>query len=132
MLSIWSGPARILADGSVTSFGGHPLYFELEVEERKVALGFRFLSDSEEPGATVRTATLADGYRIDLVNFDDAEGRGSAQPVLLDEIGDDLVFVHFRCFRFGKSADHTLSYTFYRVAKASVGWTPVVPPESEG
>ena len=31
MLSIWSGPARVLADGAVTTFGALPLYFELEL-----------------------------------------------------------------------------------------------------
>ena len=140
MLSIWSGPARVLADGAVTTFGAHPLYFELDRGDgalgagasSNVALGIRFLTDSDDPNPRVQSVALEDGFRLDLVNFDGVDGRGSAQPVLLSEWGDDLVFLHFRVFRFGRSEDRTLMYTFYRVAKDAVGWAPVVQPASGG
>ena len=57
-----------------------------------------------------------------LVNFGGTAGRGSAQPVLLSETPRDLLFFHFRVFRYGRTDDHTVHYTFYRVAKDQVGW----------
>jgi hypothetical protein len=140
MLSISSGPARVLADGAVTTFGAHPLYFELDLgadaaaaeAPTVLALGIRFLSDAADPNPRVASMGLDDGFRLDLINFDGADGRGSAQPVLIGEVGEDLVFLHFRVFRFGRSEDRTLMYTFYRVSKTEVDWSPVVQPASGG
>lgn len=140
MLSIWSGPARVLADGAVTTFGAHPLYFELELgaedarpeEPVVIALGLRFLSDPSDPSPRVASTTLDDGFRLDLVNFDGTDGRGSAQPVLIGEVGEYLLFFHFRVFRFGRSEDRSLMYTFYRVPKTEMDWSPVVQPVSAG
>ncbi len=61
------------------------------------------------------------------MNFDGPEGRGSADPVLVADVADDLVFLHFRVFRHGRTADRTVHYTFYSVAKSAIGWVPASP-----
>ncbi len=116
-----SGPARVVASGEVTSFFGHPLEIQLGLPEGPLVVSFSF-----QPGSTPSVdSTLRDGgWSFTLTGFDDDRGRGSAEPVLLAELEHDLVFLHFRAFRFGATPDHTLHYTCFRVPKAAVGWTP--------
>ncbi|MEQ1566974.1 MAG: DUF6864 domain-containing function [Myxococcota bacterium] len=110
---IESGPARVVDSGTVTTFAGHPLTLRWEVLE--VTLVFR--SDPAIEGPAVATTALDGGWRIECTNFDDATGRGSAEPVLLGERLDTRVFFHFRAFRYGRTLDHTVHYTVYEVAR---------------
>jgi hypothetical protein len=120
-MQIRSGPAAIVDSGVVTTFAGHGLDLVLDVGEDHLRIELRFAStaDGEPAVASVETA---DGYRLDCANFDDASPRGSAEPVLLGEIGSDLWFFHFRAARHGRSADRTVWWTLYRAAKVDVGW----------
>jgi hypothetical protein len=72
-----------------------------------------------------------EGCVLTLQGFEDDQGRGSAQPILLGALAADLLFLHVRSFRHGASADHTLHYTLFRVAAADVGWTSL-PDEGDG
>ncbi len=125
-MSVWSGPARVIAHATITSFWGNSLYVEIPLGDRVFALGFGFRSDPSAPAPRVDSAILADGVRLDLVNIDTPEGKGSAQPVLVGECGSDLIFLHFQAFRHGSSIDRTLHYTVFLVAKGEAGWAPVV------
>jgi len=127
-VAIRSGAARVLATGTVTTFGGQSLIFDLAGQDPiQVELAFR--SDEAVDGPAVSSEDTDEGYRLELVNFDGTEGRGSSRPVLLGEDGDDLLFFHFRVMRFGVTEDRTVFYTFFRAAKADVGWQPVVGGE---
>ncbi len=119
-----SGPAHVLATGTATTFFGHELALKLVLSEGEFNVVLAFGDDLDEPAPSVRTVRTDDGLRFELVNFDDEQGRGSAQPVLLGEVGPDLTFFHFRVFRFGKTDDRTIHYTFYRAAKGDLGWVP--------
>jgi hypothetical protein len=130
--SIWSGPAEVVAHGTVTSFGGHGIYLELPFGGRTFAIGITFREDPDRQGPAVDSVAMPNGVRLDLVNFDGPDGRGSAQPSLVGEAGDDLLMWHFRVFRYGRSVDRTLHFTFFRVPKADVGWSPVVRDGSGG
>lgn len=116
-----SGPARVVASGEVTSFFGNPLAIQLDLPEGPVSISFSF-----QPGSAPRvdSAHRDGGWSFTLTGFDDDRGRGSSEPVLLAELAQDLLFLHFRAFRFGQTPDHTLHYTCFRVAKAAVGWAP--------
>lgn len=119
---IESGPAWVIEHGVVTTFGGHPLTLVLQLPEDNLAVELHFVDDGGDPD--VRTEETPTGYRLHCVNFGDASGRGSAEPVLLGQIAEDLLFMHFRVFRFGLSIDRTVQFTFYRARKARLGWTP--------
>jgi hypothetical protein len=75
----------------------------------------------------VSSHPIDDGVALELVNFDGVEGRGTSLPALLAEVGPDLVFLHFRVFRWGRTPDRTVHWTFYRVPKEGVSWTPTEP-----
>ena len=130
-IGIRSGAARVVASGTVTTFGGQPLVFDLPAPEN-MRIELRFRTDETVPGVAVDSEALPEGYVFELVNFDDTQGRGSARPVLIGERGDDLVFLHFRVMRFGLTEDRTVFYTFFRTNKGAVGWRPVVQEEGSG
>lgn len=122
-ITIQSGPAKVLASGQVTAFMGHELSLRVE-EPIDVVVDFAFKSDPSVHDVAVDVTTFANRMQLTCTNFDGADGRGSAQPVLIGEQGELLVFLHFRVFRFGRTDDRTLHYTIYTVAKADVGWEP--------
>jgi hypothetical protein len=123
-ITVESGPARVLAAGQVTCFHGHPLRLAIDLGDSTFAVDLVFTSATPGEGPRVETRVVADGLSFYLTGFDGAEGRGSSQPVLLAEDGEDLIFLHFRVFRYGRSEDRTVHYTFYRVAKDAVAWRP--------
>lgn len=130
-LRIRSGPGRVIASGEVSTFAGHPLRFDLEIEGLPVVCELVFLPCEEGGEVRVRSEPLANGRRLLLEGFDRADGRGSAVPVLLGELVDSLVFLHFRVFRWGRTVDRTVHYTFFEAPKEEVGWEPMHPSESD-
>ena len=116
-----SGPARVVAAGVVTTFGGHPLTIEADLDGRPVVVTLSF---DHAPGApaAVRSAPIEHGWALVCVNFDG--GRGTAEPMLVGELGAELVLLHFRAHRYGTSADTTVQFTLFRVPKDAVNWVP--------
>ena len=117
---ITSGPARILDSGQVTAFGGHGLSLELPLDdEGHVAIvELSFASDAEDPDVRVDSQPVHGGWHLHCVNFDRDQGKGSSVPVLLGGIGNDAIYFHFRVFKWGRTEDRTVHYTFYRVPGA--------------
>ena len=128
-VAIHSGPARVIDNGYVTAFFGQPLRFTLPLTaETNFFVELSFTTDPTQSDVAIQANPSAQGLSLHLSNFDDAAGRGSAVPVLLGEWSEHLWFFHFRVFRFGKTDDRTVHYTFFRVAKDAVDWTPEAPP----
>jgi len=124
-LVLSSGPARVIAAGEVTTFFGNDLTLQLRDESLEHTITLRFLTDASAPGVAVRAPPSDAGHLVlDLVNFDDDSGRGSAEPVLLGAFGEELLFLHFRAFRFGKTPDHTVHYTVFAASREAVDFRP--------
>jgi hypothetical protein len=121
-LHLRSGPADVLHAGTVSSFFGHPLAWTLALAEGAVEVRLSFADDPTTDGPAVRSEALPHGYALTCLNFDDSPGRGSAEPVLLGEVGSDLLFFHFHVSRHGRSTDRTVHYSFYRAPKDQLGW----------
>ncbi len=130
-IAIRSGAARVVASGTVTTFGGQPLVFDL-ADGDPMRVEMHFVRDQTTEDVAVLSEEFDGGFRFRLVNFDGIDGRGSARPVLLGEDGKDLLFFHFRVMRFGITDDRTVFYTFYRTRKEDVGWQPVVGAGDRG
>lgn len=123
MAQIRSGPATVVDSGVVTTFGGHGLELLVAPGDDWLAIELSFRSDATGLPSVASQPTPR-GYHLTCTNFDDDAGRGSAEPVLLGELDDDLYFLHFRSARHGRSDDRTVWFTVYRVRKADVGWQP--------
>lgn len=118
-----SGPARVVAQGMASTFFGHPLQLVLPLaEDAPFTVVFAFVDEGGE-APSVRPELDGDRLTLTCVDFDDAYGRGSAQPVLLGEHGGWLWFLHFRAFRFGATVDRTVHYTIYRGRPEDLGAT---------
>ena len=88
--------------------------------------------ESGEGDAAVETEYTDSGVRLHCRRFGDELGRGSSQPVLLGELEENLLLFHFRVFRYGKTQDRTVHYSFFRVPKERVDWKPLVGDEDSG
>ena len=117
-VEIQSGPAQVLASGSATCFLGEGLVLAISADDRRYALALDFSSDPSVPDVAIETVATDDGLRLHCVNFDSVDGRGSAVPVALGACGDDVIFIHFRVFRYGRTADRTVHYTFFRAPRS--------------
>ena len=124
---VTSGPAQVVASGDVTTFAGYPLGLDLDLPSGLTySIVFRFVSEPDE--ADVRVVPVAQPMRLELtsVNFDRADGRGSAVPVPLGVTDGVAYFMHFRVSRYGRTDDRTVHYTIYALAES------LVPPELGG
>lgn len=122
-IAIHSGPAEILGSGAATAFMAHPLRFHIG-PPFSATIVLRFETDETVEDVAVRTEAWDTEVVLHCTNFDGADGRGSAVPVLLGEHSSLLLFLHFRVFRYGRTDDRTVHYTFYAVHKDAVNWTP--------
>ncbi len=115
---LFSGPATVIASGMVTTFFGQRLLLSVDLPDRVARVEFWFATEPEVADVAVRIDATPLGYVIECVNFDGPEGRGTATPMLLDDLGDHLLYFHFRVFRFGRTDDRTVHYTFYVTPKS--------------
>ncbi len=116
-VELHSGPARIIASGSATCFLGNDLNLAIVADAQRFVLELVFSTDPDTADVAIDTVSLDDGLRLHCVNFDRADGRGSAVPVALGSCGEDVIFVHFRVFRYGRTVDRTVHYTFFRAPR---------------
>ena len=115
---IESGPTKILDSGQVTTFAGADLHFAFEVDEVPFTFEMVFETDPAVDDVAVHVTQTERGLVLQCVNFDKPDGRGSAVPVALGEVGEFVVFVHFRVSRYGTSVDRTVHYTFYAAPRS--------------
>lgn len=109
---IRTGEATVLTTHTVTTFAGAGLVIELEHARFPVRVVLDFVVDADR-GVAVDVEWLPNGVRLVLTNL--VEGRGSARPFLIGQVGPDLLYLHFRVFRYGDTPDHTVHYTIYSV-----------------
>ncbi len=119
MVTITSGPGRVVAAGSHTTFGGHPLRIEWHDDDNpavQVSVELQFVTDSEVNGPDLVTEIGGDLVRLRCVNFEGAYGRGTALPIGVAGGESDVILLHFRALRFGQSPDWTVHWTLYRAS----------------
>jgi hypothetical protein len=119
VLTIHSGDALVVASGEVTTFFGAGLVFEVAPGPVATRVALRFFEDADAPEPRVTVEQEGETLRMNLVNF--REGKGSSEPVLVRRLDEGLLFFHFRVFRHGRTADHTVHYTFFLSPES--GWT---------
>ncbi len=115
-----SGGVAVVASGTTTTFGGADLVLTVDGPDGRLILRLVFVTDPARPDLAVQADADPAGLTLTLTNFDSADGRGSAHPVLVGALGDDLLLAHFRVFRYGRTPDHTVHWTFYRAPAADL------------
>lgn len=130
-IRIHSGHAEVVDHGTVTTCWGRSLLLEMEISEARSVVELIF-DESGDGEAAIETEYTEAGLKLVCRRFGSEGGRGSSEPVLLGAFDDWLLLFHFRVFRYGKTEDRTVQYTFYRVNKADVNWKPLVGDEDSG
>ncbi|TNE84579.1 MAG: hypothetical protein EP330_29265 [Deltaproteobacteria bacterium] len=102
-----SGGARLIASGEITSFFGAPVV--LRFDDWAFAVRFSFKQDDGDVRLDVKTGD--DHAELVAYNFD--EGRGTAEPMPLVRRDQWGLWLHFRVFRYGSTADHTFHYSMW-------------------
>lgn len=120
-LSIRSGPATVLAAGTVTAFEGHPIVLAWEDGPLRTVTELRFATDPAVADVAVATEQLGDRLVLHLTNFDGPDGRGTGVPLQVAEHPSGSLFLHFKVFRYGRTRDRSVQYTLYLVPAASEG-----------
>lgn len=121
-VEIQSGPARVLFAGAVTAFAGQPVRLSVDLPEGERIVELYFSSSSDPEQLAVQPHYHEAGVQLLLVNFDRADGRGSAHPVLVADLGEELLMCHFRVHRYGRTPDRTVHLTLYRVPARAIAF----------
>lgn len=121
-ISVCSGAARIISDGFATTFLGQDLVFAIDEAEAgfRMQVVLHFTHDDQLDDVALSVEHTDGNLLLTLVNFDSDKGRGSAAPVMLCQVGDQVVFLHFKVFRFGRTDEHSVQYTFFAVPGSEV------------
>ena len=114
-VTLASGPAEIVGQGMATTFEGSPLLLALADGTSGKFVYMTFPMDENAPPDDARIARFDDRLDVEMVNFRNLDGRGTATPLWLGDWDDRRYYIHFRVFRFGNTEDVTVHYTFFRV-----------------
>jgi len=114
---IHSGPALVLASGSVIAFRGNPVTLIFGPGERKLKFEFSFVSEQtgEQSPLQVRLERPDDfTLRLTLVNFNDPLGAGTTVPKSVGVLQGRQLYIHYRVYHLEESADKLIHYTLYQ------------------
>jgi hypothetical protein len=114
-VQINSGPARVVATGTVMTFAGNPieLVFGPSSQPLKLVLAFH----DEEDNAELRVDTEAvdpKTLRLTLHNFRSPLGSGNTTPMQLGALGGQYLYLNFVVHCLSHGRDKLVHYTLYQ------------------
>jgi hypothetical protein len=114
--NVRSGPAEIVASGTVIAFNGSPVEIEFGSPWKlHLILRFKDVPGEEKQrisGKIIDRRTL----EVTFFNFKNPLGSGSTRAIPIGKVGDNEVYIQYRIHALGES-DKTLHYTIYRAPK---------------
>jgi hypothetical protein len=115
-VSVKSGPAEVIASGSVFSFNGNPV----ELAIGGISLIFEFEQDKTRQEHAIDPKTPDEKtVKLTLINFDSSLGLGSTAPLRFGILKGRQLYFHFRVYGLGSrvdgspAVDHLLYYCFF-------------------
>jgi hypothetical protein len=128
-----SGPAEVLAAGSVISFAGSPVTVEYGREAERFKINFRFVEDPGRAKPRVK-ARKVDTHilEIRLTNFTSSAGNGSTKPVKIGGVDGWSLYLHYWVSALPASKDKILQFTVYRVLQDIFEADPPVHSQANG
>jgi len=109
-----SGPAEVVAAGTITSFAGNPVTIDYG-RPSEFRLTFRFIEDPSRKDETRVQARAVDAVSLELtlMNFGSPFGEGSEKPVQIGRLAGGDLFLHYRIYAHA-DMDKTVQFTLYR------------------
>lgn len=108
---ITSGPAKVVASGSVINFKGNPL--RISVQELDFDLVFEFMDEETSDESRIRITPDRGDARLTLINFKSTLGSGLKEPIHLGTSENRDVYLQLRVYAAGSAPDKLLHYTVY-------------------
>lgn len=115
LVKIESGPAEIVASGSVIAFSGNPITITYGTTDKPLKLVFAFKDeegreDLKVEGSVHDPVTL----KLTLYNFKNPLGSGTTDPMPIGTLGGRRLYIHYRVYQLTGSSDKMLVYSIYR------------------
>jgi hypothetical protein len=108
-IKIKSGTKEVIASGTVISFEGNPIGFEIE----NIKFIFEFVDEEGKAGTDVNfTSPEERTLKITLKNFKNPLGTGNQKPMAVGTFHGLRLFLSYRVYQL-EGSDKTLDYTFY-------------------
>ena len=112
-IEIRSGPADVLASGTVIAFDKNPLRFTFGPPEERLTVVLIFRDVEEEEGQKLQAEVVEPStLQLTLTNVGSQLGSGTVKPLLAGSLTGRELLLHLRIYELHDS-DKTVHYTFY-------------------
>lgn len=110
---IRSGPAEVIASGSVIAFAENPIEITYGPSGQRLKLVITFHDEEGEKEQRVEGGlTDPKTLKLKLFNFKNPLGSGSVRPIPFGVLNGRQLYFHYRAYDLGGS-DKTIQYTIY-------------------
>ncbi len=117
---IESGPAEIVASGTVFAFSGSPITITFGSPTETLKLIFEFKDEEGKEDLRVE-ATVVDTQtlKLTLINFKNPLGSGTTKPKPFGSLDGRRLYVHYRVYSLSDAADKMLHFNIYKAEEVS-------------
>lgn len=112
-IRITSGPAEVIAAGTVIEFSGNPVEINFGPPEERLTIVLDFIDIEDETESAIR-AHLSEPYILELtlLNFKNPVGSGTSKPLPAGTLSGRNLYIHLRVYELLNS-DKTIHYCIY-------------------
>ena len=112
-IRITSGPAEVIAAGTVIEFNGNPVEISFGPPEERLYLVLDFIDIEDETESAVKAhLSEPDTLEITLLNFRSPLGSGTSKPIPAGILSGRNLYIHLRVYELVNS-DKTIHYCIY-------------------
>jgi hypothetical protein len=114
-VEIRSGPAKVVASGTVIAFGKNPVEIRFGPTGKSLTLRIRFAD--EEHGGAPRSEGVVDPsgtLNLTLYGFTSPLGTGNTEPLQVGWWAGLELYLSYRVYDIGGGADKTVQFTLYQ------------------
>lgn len=115
-VEVRSGPAVIVASGTVISYAGNPIEITYGPRIERLTLIFAFKDDKSNTRVEASTPN-PNTLKLTLFNYVSPLGMGTSKPVNIGTLVGKPLYIQFRVYSFD-DADKTIHYTIYQSEEA--------------
>jgi len=112
-VEIRSGPATIVASGTVIGFNGNPIEITYGPRTERLTLILVFIDDESSKARVNPSTPNPNTLRLELHNFRSPIGSGTTKPIPIGTLLGKPLSIHYRVYDIGEG-DKTVHYTIYQ------------------
>jgi hypothetical protein len=117
-LEITSGPADVIASGTIISFEGNPVKIKFGPADGRLTIIFSFENKKDQNGESnpyMNVKSLdSKTAEFKLFNFNNSLGNGTINPLPIGTLWDKKLYLHFYVYAQGGARDKIIHYTLFQ------------------